>query len=92
MARASALEPFAPVMNRYLAFTLARTGHCDEAIEHANTAIDLAPEHPDGYLVRWTCHVLAGQFEQAAAAGRVDDAFVALERALVARDPILVID
>jgi TolB-like protein/Tfp pilus assembly protein PilF len=148
--RASALDPFAPVMNRYLAFTLAKTGHCDEAVEYANTAIDLAPEHPDGYLVRWTCHALAGRYEEAAAAGRdafrawgledadldahaesfrtggwpglldreielletrrvpvrteyfiaqrqallgrVDDAFVTLERAWVARDPILVFE
>jgi tetratricopeptide (TPR) repeat protein len=148
--RASALDPFAPVMNRYLAFTLAKTGHCDEAIEYANTAIDLAPEHPDGYLVRWTCNALDGNFADAAAAGRdafrawgmddgdleahaeawrtggwpavleyeiellesrrvpvrteyfiaqrlalvgrVDDALLALERARVARDPILVFE
>lgn len=68
--RANTLDPFAPVIIRYLAFTLAKTGHCGEALEHAATAIDLAPDHPDGYLVRWTCHVLAGQYDMAAQASR----------------------
>lgn len=67
--RARALDPFAPVMNLYLAFTLARTGHCDEALPYAETAIQLAPDHANGYLVPWACHALAGRYADAVEAG-----------------------
>lgn len=55
--RARQLDPFSAVMNRYLGFTLAKTGNCVEAQRHATTAIELDPQHSDGHWIRWTCDV-----------------------------------
>ncbi len=63
--RARQLDPFSAVMNRYLGFTLAKTGNCLEARRHAATAVELDPQHPDGYWIRWTCDVLARRWDSA---------------------------
>jgi TolB-like protein/Tfp pilus assembly protein PilF len=65
--KARQLDPFSAVMNRYLAFALAKTGHCDEAERHAATAVELDPHHADGYWIRWTCDVLAARPDSAVA-------------------------
>ena len=63
--RARQLDPFSAVMNRYLGFTLAKTGNCVEAQRHATTAVEIDPQHPDGFWIRWTCDVLGRRWDSA---------------------------
>ncbi|HSM36336.1 MAG TPA: hypothetical protein VK837_08075 [Longimicrobiales bacterium] len=61
------LDPFSALMNRYLAFGLAKTGDCDEAERHAATSVELDPDHPDGFWIRWTCDVVSERTDSAVA-------------------------
>lgn len=67
--RARDLDPFSPVINRYFAFTLAKTGACQAARPSIRTAVELDPTHPDGYVLLWTCNFLLGNPEEAVDAG-----------------------
>lgn len=66
--RAHQLDPFSPLMNRYLAFALARADRCLEARDVADDAISLDPDHADAFLVHYGCAVSSAQFDEAVAA------------------------